>query len=392
MSMSSPVHRFIQKSLILVCGFVVASLSAQVGVNQLDGNFKALALSGDRLVAIDLSNDDSEISTSDNDGASFTSRYTSDDNYEALAAVGSTVIAVGIDGLVLRSGDSGSTWNPADAPLLNGSLHSVAGRTDGANANKWIAVGDALFSGFVYRSIDDGQIWTEVEEINDLLIEDVIWTGTSWLLCGRDFFNEGSVYRSTDGLTWSASTVPFATAPLLAMSSDGAGVVVAVGEQGQVLRSTDDGLTFTTVASGVFSGDLDAVIVDGSGIFYLGGDERTIIELDGASASFLIPPAASAAPVLDFVLIDDVPFAVGAAGVVQLRTIALDLLIATGGTRDFRLNVSQSLTGKTYFLQTSVDLVNWGLVPDTSTVGSGALLSFDVAEDELKRFWRVIEF
>ena len=393
MTMLSLTHRFIQKSLMLVCGFVAASLSAQVGVNQLDGNFKALTLSGDRLVAIDLSNDDSEIFTSDDDGVSFTSRYTSGDNYEALAAVGNTVIAVGDTGLVLRSADSGSTWAEAIAPVLFGSLRSVAGRTDGANENQWIAVGDNGLDSFVYQSTDDGQNWTKVEEINNLLIEDVIWTGNRWLLCGGDTsFYEGSIYSSTDGVSWAASTVPVGAAALLAMSHDGAGVVVAVGEMGQVLRSTDDGLTFATVAANLLSEDLYAVIVDSSGTFYLGGVGRTIIELNGTSASFLVPPAASAAPVLDFVLIDEVPFAVSETGPVQVRTIPLDLLIAPGGTQDFQLSVSESLSDKVYFLQTSVDLVNWGLVSENSTVGNNAALSFDVAEDELKRFWRVVEF
>ena len=388
-------HRFIKNSLAMVSGLLLlmTSLWADLGVSTLDGNFKALALSGDRIVAIDLSGDDREISTSDDDGVSFTSRHIAEDNYEALGAVGTTVIAVGNSGLILRSADSGSTWSSVSTSALWGSLRSVAGRTDGANANQWLAVGDDGTNGSVYRSTDDGLSWAEVEEISELLIEDVIWTGSRWVLCGGGaFFYEGSIYSSTDGLNWSASTVPFGVSPLLAMGHDGAGVVVAVGEQGQVLRSTDDGLTFTAVATDLSSEDLNAVIVDSSGTFYLGGNEKMIIELNGTSGSFLIPATPGAAPVLDFVLIDDAPVATGAFDDVAARTIPLDLLISVEGTLDYRLSVSQSLTGKAYILETSTDLVDWDPLPTTSQMGPESSIFFDVSEDELKRFWRVVEF
>lgn len=396
MTMPSLTHRSIQKSLAFVSCFWVMScgvLFADVGISTLNGDFKALTLSGSRIVAIDLSTP-SEILTSDDDGGSFTTRMTAGplDRYEALAAVGSTVVAVGIDGLVLRSGDSGTSWSAASAPSLLGALYSVAGRSDGENPNQWLSVGDDGFDGSVYRSTDDGLNWT-AHSITGVLLEDVIWTGNRWLLCGRDDFNEGALYSSVDGLTWSASTVPVASSPLLAMTHDGSGGVVAVGESGQVLRSTDDGLTFSVVAADLFSGDINAVAYASDGTFYLGGDEKAVIRLNGSNASFLIPPAAQATPVLEIILIGNVPFAAGAFAGVQVRTIPLDLLLTTGGTLDYRLSVSQALSGKTYFLETSTDLTSdWTPLPSSSQLGNGGPIFFDVSEEGSRRFWRVAEF
>jgi hypothetical protein len=356
-----------------------------------------MTVSGGNLVALDS---ESDLSISADQGATFTVVETTPelDTLKDVNALGATVIAVGIDGLILRSADNGSTWASATAPVLLGSLNGTAGRTDGANPNKWIAVGNDGLDGAIYRSTDDGANWTLVNTgstLDDLLLKDAIWTGNRWLVCGSDqFFEEGVVYSSTDGLNWSASSLPVDALPLLALASDGAGSALAVGEQGEILRSTDDGLTFTRIGSGVFSGDINTAVVDSSGTFFLGGDEKAILEVSGSTVSFAVPPAANADPILDLILINDVAAAVGAFDGVAIRTIPFTLTIAPGGSSDLRLTVSQTLAGKTYFVETTVDLLadDWAPVSGTSTLGNGASTFFDFSISGPQRFWRVIEF
>jgi len=381
-------YRLLLTSLCLIAGSLGVS-NAQ-GVSTLAGEYRSIAVSGDRLIGLDSSG--LELLTSDDDGQSFQSRESLSDLFHEVAALGTTAAVVGIDGLILRSTNSGSNWSSASAPYLAGGLYGVAARLDGVNANKWLAVGDDGFDGSIYRSTDNAATWTEVEVLTDILLRDVVWTGTRWLVCGRDIFlNEGVVYSSTDGLTWSASTLPVGSAPLLALAHSGAGVVLAVGEEGQLLRSTDDGLSFSDLGDGLVSGDLNAVVYLG-GTFYAGGAERAILEVDGADASVLVPPAPQASEVDQLIVVDGSVLAVGEFEGVFERTLPFDLILTEEGTEDYRLTITETLSSKTYFLQTSSNLKDWDTVEGTSRLGNGSTTHFDVSIDEQKRFWRAIEF
>jgi len=387
------------KSALLFVALGVACVGSANAVSTLNDDFQAVVESGGNLVAINFQSD---FFTSDDDGITFTPRAkplgpTPSDAFEGLGALGATVIAVGNDGLILRAPDSGQTWSLATSPVLSGgSLYAVAGRPDGANPNRWIAVGDDGFDGYVYRSNDDGLIWTNVAMLSGLSLEDIIWTGSRWLATGRENdFNKGVVYSSTDGAAWSPSSVPVGVSPLLALAADGGGVVLAVGEAGQILRSTDDGLSFVAIANQFLGGgDLNAVIVDGSGTFFVGGDEKRIIEINGTTATTLVPAAANAAPVLGFFLIDGEPVAIGGFFSSFTRTIPFAIQFSVGGSLDYVLSVAQTLTGKTYYVETTTDLTanDWSIVPNTSVSGTNGPISFEVAEDELRRFWRIVEF
>ncbi|MEM1221856.1 MAG: hypothetical protein AAGH40_03775 [Verrucomicrobiota bacterium] len=365
-------------------------------VTTVSSDFKSMTVSGSNLVALDFS---SNIFTSSDDGVNFTLRETTSDVFEDVAGFGSTAIVVGIDGLVLRSSNDGVSWSAATNPdILNGTLSSVAGRADGANPNIWLAVGDDGFDGVVYRSLNDGQNWALVSTETAEILADVIWTGNRWLICGRDdFTNIGVVKSSADGVTWTSSSLPSDSQPLSAIQSDGSGVVVAVGELGEILRSTDDGLTFSRIGAQFNGGgDFNAVVADSSGAFFVGGDEKQILSIAGTSVSIEVPAAANAATIEELVLVNDEAAAVGMFSSSGTRTVPFAVTIATGGTADFVLSVSESLLGRTYYLETTTDLTQvsdtWTIVSGTSVSGNGGVLTFDVAEVGDRRFWRVVEF
>jgi photosystem II stability/assembly factor-like uncharacterized protein len=388
-------HNLQSKFVAFAVSLFAASAPALLGVGTIADDYKAVTVSATNLVALDFNSD---LYVSSDEGVTFTLQETTTEVFEDVTGLGSTAIAVGIDALVLRSVNDGVSWSSATSPVLNGSLVAVAGHTDGSNPNQWLAVGDDGFDGYVYRSLDDGAVWTQAASFSFELLAGVTWTGSQWLVCGRDdFANTGLVKYSTDGVTWSESSVPSDSQPLLAMASDGAGNVLAVGELGEVLRSTDGGLSFTRVATEFNGGgDLNAVIVDSSGDFFVGGDEKLIFKLSGSSVVTIVPATGDAAPVLDFILIDDVVVAVGSFYAADTRTEPFSVTIALGGSADFVLSVSESLVGKAYYVESTTDLTQvedtWAIVTGTSVSGTGGLLTFDVSEDEVKRFWRVVEF
>lgn len=392
--------RFFDSKAVSLAAIALLVVQVVHGVGTIDGQFKSITASGPNLVALDFNND---IYTSDDGGGTFTLRQDTsslfgetDENFTELEALGATVIAVGIDGLTLRSTDDGETWAQASSPTVLGSLFGLAARTRSSSPNEWISVGGDDSAGVILRSTDDGQNWTEAATIDDISLQDAIWTGNRWLVAGMDeFFFEGVVYASEDGTNWDASTVPTATDPLHAMATDGNGVVLAVGERGQVLRSTDDGVSFSAIATEFSDGlDFNAVIADSSGTFFVGGDEKIILQIDGTNATTLVPNAETAPPVLDFVLIDDVATATGSFPTAAARTIPFSVSIAPGGSRDLLLSIEESLIGKSYFIETTTDLIanDWTLVSGPAINGTGANITFEVSQDVPKRFWRVVEF
>ena len=372
-------------------------------IETLNGDFVAAVLGGTRVIVLDSKGD---LFTSDDNGQSFLLRSDTPTKFEALYSVENTVIAVSLDSQVLRSSDNGTTWTLLDTENLpdtfNG-LRSVHGYAVEQGASIWMTVGhnattddntstDEFDGSRTYLSTDDGLTWSETASLPGVFIHDVIWTGSRWILLGNNLSGDGKIYYSTDGSNWLESVIPTESMPLSALEHDGAGVVIAVGGLGEVLRSVDDGLTFTDVLDIPYSGDFRSIAVDTQGIFYLGGDEKTLLQLNGTDSSFLSNVDVQAQTLLDVILINDILVGVGNFGTLTNRTIPLEFVITKEGTKDFRLTLSQTLTDRVYFLETSTDLKNPWVPADTPPrLGTGSMLYFDVSKDTTKRFWRVVE-
>lgn len=373
----------------------VSGLMSQSTISSLNDDLKSIVESNGSLVALGI---DNNLYTSDDDGASFSESLPDStaggDIYYQLGAVGSTVIGVGVDGLILRSADSGATWADVSVESFFGSLFAVAGRTDGSNDNVWVAVGDDGFTdSVVYTSSDDGITWSESAIIANSSLSDILWTGSAWVAVGRDDFDAGVVYRSTDdGDTWTASTLTGdGIAPLKALAINGDGDILAVGELGTIIRSTDDGVNFSLIAAGLASQDLLAVAATSGGEFYIGGADKIILEVNGVTGSTVIPPANGGAQIEEIIVINGEPFVVGEFSSEPAESF--DLTITATSATTFDLDLSDSSSGKTYFLQSNTDLTEeWTTLNDSGLSGTGSALSWSVSIAGDKRFWRVQEF
>ena len=143
-----------------------------------------------------------------------------------------------------RSSDAGSSWSQVTTDPVFGGLTGVSGHDNGLDPSLWVAVGHDGSDGLVVRSVDDGLTWTTPKYISEAPFNSVTWTGFRWVAVGSDGFESGIIYESLDGVIWDLVSLAGDVKPLLDVSTDGSGTVIAVGESGEIVRSTDGGETF----------------------------------------------------------------------------------------------------------------------------------------------------
>lgn len=112
-------------------------------------------------------------------------------------------------------------------------------------ADRWLAVGDR---GLIIQKSINARSWSQQFGLlyGDLKAVGVrsYTIGTNTLYTYVAVGNEGTVIRSTDGENWSLPIITLANRTLTAVYHND-GVWIAVGEGGQIITSTDDGVTWT---------------------------------------------------------------------------------------------------------------------------------------------------
>lgn len=148
-------------------------------------------------------------------------------------------VAVGLWSLVLRTTDSGVHWQPVDMPMPPGAKKADLNLL-GLFADAKGRVFAAAEKGMVLRSDDRGLHWS----YSSTAYKGSFWSGLATssgtlLVAGL----RGSLYRSTDdGLNWARIDTQ-SKSSITAMAHAGPHII-AVGMDGLVLRSGDDGATF----------------------------------------------------------------------------------------------------------------------------------------------------
>ena len=156
----------------------------------------------------------------------------------------STGIAVGAYGALLETTDGGLHWQDIGERLDNEDQYHLNGITYVKDAGLFI-VGEM---GSMFRSADDGQTWEKLEGPYQGSLFGAVGTAQSDTLLAYGL--RGNLFRSTDfGSTWEPIALQGERGPL-EFSIANASVlpdnsIVLVGNGGSVMRSTDDGETFT---------------------------------------------------------------------------------------------------------------------------------------------------
>lgn len=191
------------------------------------------------------------------------------DQFLAIATDGTFVLVSGTDGVIHRADalEDPEDWQIID-PGFPAEIRGLA-----HHSGTWIAVGDTIL-----RSTNAGLSWTQIQATASL--NAVTFSGTRWVAVGGMFDGE-AVHSGDGGPTWSSSTLPANTPPLHAVTADGFGYVLAVGEEGTALLSTDNGASFQPAPAVDRSETLRAVVSTGENQWWIGGDQQTLLNLDG---------------------------------------------------------------------------------------------------------------
>lgn len=208
------------------------------------------------------------------------------DELKGLGVNGDVVLAVGTAGLVRRADFSvdPSVWTDRSTAAVIGDVNAAAAGAGGV----WVITGEKTF-----RSSDNGLTWSEVDDAFDVQ-NDVVQAGTDiWLTAGG--VGVPSLRRSVDdGLTWNDVTLPLDAQGVRALGVDGAGTILAVGEGGTVLLSTDQGVSFSVVEEINVSEDVNDVFSTGVDEWVLGLEGGSLVGLQTgalAEASILFEQA-----------------------------------------------------------------------------------------------------
>lgn len=152
--------------------------------------------------------------------------------------------AVGAYGAFLETTDGGQHWEDVSDRLDNEDQYHFNAIAQVKDAGLFV-VGEA---GTMFRSADAGQTWERVESPYEGSLFGVIGTAQPQTLLAYGL--RGNLYRSTDfGGSWEQVELK-ASRGVLEFGLSGAtlladGSIVIVGNGGSVVRSTDDGVTFS---------------------------------------------------------------------------------------------------------------------------------------------------
>lgn len=218
---------------------------------------------------------DAQILASEDGGATWTQQYSDLEREEGAPFLdvwfkdATTGFVVGAYGALFETTDGGKSWNDVGDRMNNEDgyhLNAIAGVKDAG----LFAVGEM---GSMFRSPDWGQTWETLQGPYQGSLFGVLGTAQPQTLIVYGL--RGNLFRSADfGTTWDAIKLDTSSGPLEFGLANGTlladGSLVVVGHGGSVLKSTDDGRSFS-VQNRPDRLSLAGVTTDGKGNLILVG-------------------------------------------------------------------------------------------------------------------------
>lgn len=187
------------------------------------------------------------------------------------------------NGKIHKSTDNGKSWFIVLVPALSFSATSELTKT----SNSYIFSGGWEYGGvhgtgvsMVWRSTNNGESWDAVYgNFGDKLIYTITSTNNDLILAGG---NEGQIIRSTDlGETWNLSNAGIpsdAYCKMIRVSQNGL-IFVGTSNYG-VYRSTDSGLSWNSVNNGISSLDVRSISINSQGKIFTGTSNGIFVTID----------------------------------------------------------------------------------------------------------------
>lgn len=190
-----------------------------------------------------------------------------------------------------RTTNGGTTW--AAVPGLSESGIGFPGDIQFSNANDgWILVDFAT-----HRTTNGGATWTTRNVIPPnapIYLEEAVVLDPSTLIVATEA--EGAeIWRTTnDGATWSVALQRDGSRGITDLIRWPDGALGAISSDGDLLRSTDAGQTWTTwnqVAGVITRADLNAIDLLPSGLGFAGGNQDLWLQTTDGGATWFDPPS-----------------------------------------------------------------------------------------------------
>ncbi|MDP3070336.1 MAG: YCF48-related protein [Opitutaceae bacterium] len=161
-----------------------------------------------------------------------------------VALTGPDIVAVGERGTIARSTDNGRTWETVSSPV-RATLTGVAFASLAAPRTGWAVGHDAVIIG----TADGGRTWAKSfqgENLNDSFLDVIALDAQRALAVGAyGLF----VSTANAGKTWTRRKISDDDTHLNRISRGPGGTLYLAGERGTLLRSTDQGLTWTKLTA-----------------------------------------------------------------------------------------------------------------------------------------------
>lgn len=161
---------------------------------------------------------------------------------DAAVAADNAIVAVGERGIIVRSVDSGVTWQQQDS-RTNTTLTAVAFAADGLHG--WAVGHDAS----ILATTDGGRSWRQVYQganLEESFLDLAVVAPDQIIVIGA----YGQYLESHDsGLSWQPGAVTDDDSHLNRITIGPGGTLYIAGERGTLLRSEDMGRTWVNIAS-----------------------------------------------------------------------------------------------------------------------------------------------
>ncbi|MDX1588477.1 MAG: YCF48-related protein [Oleiphilaceae bacterium] len=187
-------------------------------------------------------------------------------------------LAVGSYGMIFLTTDGGKTWKNHMGAINNPRRFNFNAISQTADGALFLAVE----AGIVHRSTDKGETWVEVQTPYDGSFFGVVGTSKPDQILA--FGLRGNIYRSENlGDDWSQIDTDIDRTINSGNVGDN-GDIVLVANDGAILRSTDDGKTFTTYTRPSRQSFVDVLVMEGKGLLLVG--EGGAVLTDGSGRDF----------------------------------------------------------------------------------------------------------
>jgi photosystem II stability/assembly factor-like uncharacterized protein len=194
-----------------------------------------------------------------------------------LAFNSSGYIFAGGYGGVFRSTDNGVSWTLMNAGLTNTKVNTLA-----INSSGYVFAGTD--DGGVFRSADNGSNWGQVNSgltINHIYSFTIDSSG--YIFAGTS----GGVFRSTLGDSWAQVNNGFKSAEIRGLTVNSSGYIFAGILGGGVYRSTDNGISWTGLSSGI-NPFIHTLAINSSGNVFAGTDSGAYFSPNNGNSWFPI--------------------------------------------------------------------------------------------------------